>query len=72
VYGETTKEGGELVKDEPVVFHCYTEPAVIKDLENQKELARFCRRMGRETDQGEIGLVIADEYLAITNFDEGQ
>ena len=64
------ERGGALVKDEPVVFHCYTEPDVIEDHENQKELARFCRRMGRETDQGEIGLVIADEYLAITNFDE--
>ena len=64
------ERGGALVKDEPVVFHCYTEPDVIEDLENQKELARFCRRMGRETAQGEIGLVIADEYLAITNFDE--
>jgi len=26
--------------------------------------------MGRETNQGEVGLVIADEYLAITDFTE--
>ncbi len=38
------ERGGELVKDEPVVFHCYTEPDVIEDLENQKKLARRSSR----------------------------
>jgi len=31
---------------------------------------RFCRRIGRETNQGEVGLVIGDEYVAIRNLDE--
>jgi hypothetical protein len=29
------------------------------------DLGSFCRRMGRETNQGEVGLVIGDEYIAI-------
>jgi hypothetical protein len=62
--------GGALVKDEPVVVHCYTTPADIEDRRNLGELGRFCRKMGRETDQGEIGLVIGDEYFAIHGFVE--
>ena len=61
------ERGGFLVKDEPVVIHCYTTP---HDIQNPKYLAQlgdFCRTMGRETNQGEVGLVVGDEYFAITN-----
>lgn len=62
--------GGALVRDEPVVVHCYTTPEEIEDANNLGHLARFCRRMGRATNLGEIGLVIGDEYFAIRNFRE--
>ena len=62
--------GGALVKDEPVVVHCYTTPADIENARNLAELGRFCRRMGREAHQGEIGLVVGDEYFAIHDFEE--
>ncbi len=64
------ERGGALVKDNPVVIHCYTEPAAIEAAQNIAELGQFCRRMGREANQGEIGLIIDDEYLAITDFGE--
>ncbi len=64
------EKGGDLVMDEPVVMHCYTTPADIQDARNLAELGRFCRRMGREAHQGEIGLVIGDEYFAIHDFAE--
>jgi hypothetical protein len=60
--------GGVLVKDEPVVLHCYTTPADIADPDRLAQLGRFCRRMGREAHQGEVGLVIGDEYLAFRDF----
>lgn len=59
-----------LVFDEPVVIHCYTSPEDIEDDAKLAELGRFCRRMGRETNQGEVGLIIADEYIAVRNFEE--
>jgi hypothetical protein len=43
-------------------------PEAIDDANNQALLGAFCRKMGREANQGEVGLVIADEYLAITDF----
>jgi len=64
------ERGGALVTDEPVVMHCYTTPADIQDARNLAELGRFCRRMGREAHQGEIGLVVGDEYFAIHDFRE--
>jgi hypothetical protein len=64
------ERGGALVKDQPVVVHCYTTPADIEDYGNLAELGAFCRRMGREARQGEVGLVIGDEYFAIRDFAE--
>ncbi len=64
------ERGGALVKDEPVVIHCYTTPVDIQNPQKLAELASFCRMMGRDARQGEIGLVIGDEYLAIRDFAE--
>ena len=34
-------------------------------------LGDFCRKLGREARQGEVGLVVGDEYFAIHDFSEG-
>ena len=64
------ERGGALVMDEPVVVHCYTTPADIQNDRNLAALGAFCRKMGREARQGEIGLVVGDEYFAIRKFEE--
>lgn len=63
------ERGGALVKDEPVVVHCYTTPVDIENGRNLAELGGFCRKMGREARQGEVGLVVGDEYFAIRGFE---
>ncbi|HEX7602599.1 MAG TPA: hypothetical protein VF316_13375 [Polyangiaceae bacterium] len=63
---------GTLVFDEPVVLHAYVTAKDVQARTKLKRIAAFCRRMGRETSQGEIGLVIADEYFAIRDFGEPQ
>lgn len=50
--------------------HCYTTPDDLNDPERLAQLGNFCRRMGREARQGEVGLVIGDEYLAFQDFSE--
>jgi hypothetical protein len=62
--------GGALVYDEPVVLHCYTTTEAIEDPAHLAAVASFCRFMGRETRQGEVGLVVDDEYFAIRDFTE--
>ncbi|HEX9723569.1 MAG TPA: hypothetical protein VGC53_04735 [Vicinamibacteria bacterium] len=64
------ERGGHLVRDEPVVIHCYTTPEGVEDEGALAKLGAFCRRMGREAGQGEVGLVISDEYFAIRDFSE--
>jgi hypothetical protein len=59
------------MKDEPVVIHCYTTRADIENEHNLTELDDFCRKMGRDANQGEVGLVIGDEYFAIRDFAGG-
>ena len=59
-----------LIEDQPVIIHCYTTPDDLNDSERLSELGSFCRRMGREAGQGEVGLVIGDEYLALRDFSE--
>src|SRR5262245_21473143 len=43
------ERGRVLVFDEPVVVHCYLTPEAIENSENLRQLAAFCRHMGRET-----------------------
>ena len=62
------ERGGALIKDQPVVIHCYTTPTDVADSDRLNRLGGFCRRMGREAHQGEIGLIIGDEYLAFRDF----
>ena len=59
---------GTLVKDEPVVVHCYTTPVDIQNGLNLAELGGFCRKLGSEARQGEVGLLVGDEYFAIREF----
>jgi hypothetical protein len=59
-----------LVKDEAVVVHCYTTPADIEDSNNLAELGSFCRMIGRDARQGEVGVVVGDEYFTIREFGE--
>jgi hypothetical protein len=64
------ERGGALVKDQPIVIHCYTTPEDITDPGRLSLLGSFCQRMGREGRQGYVGLVIGDEYLAFRDFSE--
>jgi hypothetical protein len=63
------ERSGALIRDEPVVIHCYTTPDDVQSSKNLAELGGFCRRMGREANQGEIGLVVGDEYFAIREYE---
>jgi hypothetical protein len=64
------ERGEHLVRDEPVVIHCYTTPERVGDEGALAQLGSFCRRMGREAGQGEVGLIVGDEYFGIQDFSE--
>jgi hypothetical protein len=54
---------GRLLFDQPVVIQCYTSEAALQ--KEAASLREFLHRMGRETKQGAIGLVVDRDYLEI-------
>lgn len=60
--------GGELVHDDTVLVTSYADPAAL----NQKALMairRSLHRLGREANQGEVGIVIAGNYCGVQDYD---
>ena len=55
--------GGALIYDEPVVVQCYTSEAVLEQF--AAELREFLVKMGTESKQGAVGMVIDRDYLEI-------
>lgn len=55
--------GGALVFVDPVVVQCYTDSALIE--QHADTLRDFLVRMGTDTRQGAVGLVIDRDYLEI-------
>jgi hypothetical protein len=55
--------GGVLVFDEPTVIQCYTNDEAIEG--NTEPLRDFLMQMGRQTNQGAVGLVINRDYYEI-------
>jgi len=61
--------GGVLLKEEPVIVFSYVaEDALTADA--LAELYRTFSRMGRQANQGEIGVVIDGKYYGITEYVE--
>ena len=55
--------GGQLIFDAPVIVQCYTVESALE--ENADVLRRFLVRLGKESKQGAVGLVIDRDYLEI-------
>jgi hypothetical protein len=62
--------GGALLKEEPVIVFCYAAAAALTT-GSLGELYRTLSRMGRQANQGEIGVVIDGRYYGITEYAEG-
>jgi hypothetical protein len=56
-------QGGILLYDNPVVVQCYTSEELLET--RGQELRAFLVRLGTETRQGAVGLVIDRDYLEI-------
>ena len=63
------ERGGELRYEEPTIITCYADPAAMTEAACS-QLRAFLHRLGREANQGEVGIVIGDRYYGITKFDE--
>jgi hypothetical protein len=60
-------QGGVLIKEEPVIVFSYIAEEAITQ-ESLSQVYQMMARMGRETNQGEIGIVLDGKYYGITDF----
>lgn len=60
--------GGALVREEPVIVFSYPAAEAVT-LEALSQLYQTLSRMGREANQGEIGVVIDGKYYGITDYE---
>lgn len=61
--------GGELVSEQPPIVTRHANPRDVDDAA-LAVLRAFLPRPGRETNQGEVGIAIGEEYRGIVEFDE--
>jgi hypothetical protein len=63
--------GGVLVYDDTQMVTSYVTGAILGDHEALKHLRSFLCRIGREANQGEVGIVIGGTYFGITDYEDG-
>ncbi len=65
------ERGGELLFEDTVVVFSYVGEA---DLEGPagEALFDFAMRLGKETNQGEVGIYVDGEYFGFNNFDRDE
>lgn len=61
--------GGELRYEEPTIVTCYADPRAMTE-DARSQLRAFLHRLGREANQGEVGIVIGSQYYGITQYDK--
>ncbi len=62
------EQGGQLQFDDVLLITSYADPNALTD-EALQTLRAFLHRLGREANQGEVGIVVGGEYHGITSYD---
>ena len=61
---------GRLIHDETIMIVTYISEKVL--WEQMGELRKFLHKLGRETNQGEVGIIINDSYHGISVYDKNE
>lgn len=61
-------ESGKLIHDETVVVFTLAHPDDVT-ADAVRQIRSFLHRLGRDTNQGEVGVVVEGHYWGITDFD---
>lgn len=59
---------GKILHDKPIMIESYVSRADLEDEKKLTELLKFAKRMGKETRQAAIGLVINNVFHEITDY----
>lgn len=61
--------GGELLEDQPIMIQSLAKRNDVEDEAKLVLLAKFCQRLGKETNQGAVAVVINDAIHYISKYD---
>jgi hypothetical protein len=61
-------DDGIIIRDKPLMIQAYVDRENIVDPVNMKQLLSFAKRMGRETDQAAVALIVNNRLFLITQF----
>jgi hypothetical protein len=61
-------ETNEVITEQVVLVHCYARASHVNDEGRLGQLARFLHRLGRQTNQGEVAVVIDNVFHRIRKF----
>jgi hypothetical protein len=64
-YNEETKK---IITEPVILIHCYLRERDVNDEAKYKKVAEFLHRMGRQTNQGEVVLVLGDILYRIRKY----
>jgi len=59
---------GKVYRDKPILIESYVERSRLVDEATLQQLLEFAKRMGRETQQKAVALIINDVFHEITEF----
>jgi len=62
------ERGGKLLKEQTVMVVSYVDRRILT-VARLRSLRQFLHRFGRETQQGEVGVVIDSKYYGISRYD---
>ncbi len=62
------EHGGKLLKEQTVMVVSYVDRRLLT-IARLRSLRQFLHRLGRETQQGEVGVVIDSKYYGISRYD---
>ena len=62
------ERGGKLLKEQTVMVVSYVDRRLLT-VARLRSLRQFLHRFGRETQQGEVGVVIDSKYYGISRYD---
>jgi hypothetical protein len=61
-------EDGRTLRDKPILIESYVSREALEDTHRLSQLVAFMKRMGHETKQAAVAVVINDVFHEITNF----
>ena len=61
-------DDGKILHDRPILIESYVERERLEDEATLQQLLDFCKRMGRDTNQAAVGLIVNSVFHEITDF----